>query len=105
MTSCSAGAALVCYMVSSVEGEGKIEGYHGVYGGKLQRVYIEDGWQGHMVQSSAAQAGNGDWEVYGVMLRSVLLRGRAALYGAAITGHSVWELVQPSTNPALGKGG
>ena len=25
MTSCSAGAALVCYMVSSVEGEGKIE--------------------------------------------------------------------------------
>lgn len=57
MTSCSAGAALVCYMVSSVEGEGKIEGYHGVYGGKLQRVYIEDGWQGHMVQSSTAQAG------------------------------------------------
>ena len=38
MTSCSAGAALVCYMVSSVEGEGKIEGYHGVYGGKLQCV-------------------------------------------------------------------
>ena len=47
MTSCSVGAAPVCYMVSSVEGEGKIEGYHGVYGGKLQSVYIEDGWQGH----------------------------------------------------------
>ena len=63
-----------------------------------------------MVQSSTAHctgglARSGDWEVYGVMLRSVLLRGRAALYGAAITGHSVWELVQPSTNPALGKGG
>ena len=42
MTSCSAGAALVCYMVSSVEGEGKIEGYHAVYGGKLQSVYR--GW-------------------------------------------------------------
>ena len=42
MTSCSAGAALVCYMVSSVGGEGKIEGYHGVYGGKLQSVYR--GW-------------------------------------------------------------
>ena len=49
-----------------------------------------------MVQSSTAQAGSGDWEVYGVMLRSVLLRGRAALYGAAITGHSVWELLQPA---------
>ena len=32
----------MCYMVSSVEGEGKIEGYHGVYGGKLQSVYR--GW-------------------------------------------------------------
>ena len=44
-------------------------------------------------------------EVYGVMLRSVLLRGRAALYWAAIRGHSVWELLQPapSTEPALGK--
>ena len=36
------------------------------------------------------------WEVYGVMLRSVLLRGRAALYWAAIRGHSVWELLQPA---------
>ena len=30
------------------------------------------------------------------MLRSVLLRGRAALYWAAIRGHSVWELLQPA---------
>ena len=48
----------------------------------------------------------GGWEVYGVMLRSVLLRGRAALYWAAIRGHSVWELLQPAPfnrPPALGK--
>ena len=40
------------------------------------------------------------------MLRSVLLRGRAALYWAAIRGHSVWELLQPAPfnrPPALGK--
>ena len=94
----------MCYMVPSVEGEGKIEGYHGVYGGKLQSVYR--GWVARPWCSLALHRRvGGDWEVYGVMLRSVLLRGRAALYGAAITGHSVWELVQPSTNPALGKGG
>ena len=44
MTSCSAGAALVCYMVSSVEGEGKIEGYHGVYGGKQVAESVYRGW-------------------------------------------------------------
>ena len=38
------GAALVCYMVSSVEGEGKIEGYHRVYGGKQVAESVYRGW-------------------------------------------------------------
>ena len=79
------------------------------------------------VQQSIAQMGRlvRGWEVYGVMLRSVLLRGRAALYWAAIIlqyihcsvykalywaairGHSVWELLQHAAFnrllPLLGK--